>query len=805
MRNNSNKNNKPKTTARIPAARQGAETNTSLAQRREKAVIQLPEERRKGTKYQVIRGKYLRQADKKEPTDSTNAAAIKMTAEKQEVQGKAKHQTMAAKTVKDEKEKSKISSAKNVSNESSDINEVNEAKNEYIKSVKAAEYTERLQTNIELNNAVNIPSAVTLEQTLDRSVQKDSAYFQDGTAVERSASCEEKADFPLDKMEKNAETGQSPIKHGEIADERAASYKEKADFYLDKMRKNAETGQKEINPNRDKDIGGLYKKAYKLARKEELIGKKTDTLFDKVQSAVRLKSEIDTAINEDNTGEAVVTAAAIPITHAATKAVRKLADKNKVINAGKTGFELAANVSAAVTSADGVGEATVNAVAAVPKYVVQKKVEKTVRQVIQLQHDRKIEAQRERLREKQEKVEKRAQAMKKEHMQRKMKADLYKSEHGIGANGNTLQRIKSALKTAANNMKKAIESVKSIKLLLFAGGSMLPIIGVILIIAVVVSLIVFPFFYISKSENEGKIEGSTFEETVLHYYEVMDNVVDDFNQNVIQALLNSRGKYDNTGVVNPAKYAQYESDYQSYQEQNDAYLYGDFDVYIDTYNTSDPPVEPEENYWYTEEELSAGGMERGPIFEGFVWDDETDGQAVPKGNLYDEMLCTVSNFNAKLMTRPDTFTEAPPDTEDTDVSDTETDNDGNSENETTSNAGGDVIFMTDETVAGAYEGAEFWKFTNWEEGVNCPNGGDCCTKTVTTTVTETDDDGNEHTHTETKDETYCPGHYVIKMKLVLDFDLNKVWEKYQFDDEDEKNYKEVKKDFDKEKGKAGIT
>ncbi len=144
-----------------------------------------------------------------------------------------------------------------------------------------------------------------------------------------------------------------------------------------------------------------------------------------------------------------------------------MADKNKAVNAGKTGFELTAKVTSAVASADSVGEATTNAIVAVPKYVVEKKVEKTVRQVIQQQHDRKLAAQKEKLRQQQEKVEKRAQQMKKENMQRKMKADLYKSEHGMGSKGNTLQRMKSAVKAAIDDMKKAIKSAKSLKLLLF--------------------------------------------------------------------------------------------------------------------------------------------------------------------------------------------------------------------------------------------------------------------------------------------------------------------------------------------------
>lgn len=725
MRNNFKKNNNPKTAARTPAARQGAAANTSLAERREKAVIRLPEERRKGTKYQVIRGQNLK-ANKKETYDSTNAASIKKAAAKQEEKReKAKRQTMAKKAVKDEKEKGKPSSASN------DTNAVNEAKKEYVKSEKAAEYTERLQTNIDLSKAVSIPPAVTWEQVLDHSVQKDTVYLQDGTASER-----------------------------------AVSYKEKANFYLDKMKKNTETGQKEINPNRDKAVGDLYKKAYKLAYKEEQIEKKNSTLFNKAQSVIQLKKEVDNTLNNDNTGEAVVTAAAIPITHIATKAVRNLADKNKIVNVGKTGFELAANVTSAAAAADGVGEATVDVVAVVPKYFVEKKLEKTVRQVMQNQHDRKINAQKERLKQQQEKVEKRAQTMKKESMQHKMKADLYKSEHSMGTNGNALQRIKTTLKVAVDNTKRAIQSLKSSKLLLLAGGSILPIFFVIIIIIILTLFVFFPFFYLI--DIKGNIMDSNFLDTIHHYYAVMDGAVDKYNNKVIFALINSADEYDNTGVENPEKKAKYDEDYANYQAQVELLELSYYDeeageLYLDTYGYDFFPEEPEKDYWYTYEELSNSGMERGPIFEGFVWDEKTDAQEVPKGKLYDEMLCTISTNNTKAM-----------------------------------NASRNIIFINDEAVASAYAGAEFWDFESWEEDVECPSGGNCCVKMVEKTFT----DKNGNTYTEIVEEPYCPSHYVIMMKLKLDFDLDKVWDSYGFDKEDKKNYKEVKKEYDKEKAKA---
>ena len=704
MRDNKANRNTPKnTSARAPALKQGATKPTSLAERREKAAIRLPEERRKGMKYQVIRGQYLKQSNKKENTDNAQAAAIKNAAAKQEEkQEKAKRQTAAATTVKNEKEKNKTSLSKNTSNSnvvssaSETSSAASEAKEEYAKSEKAAAYAERLQTNVELSQSVYIPPNVTWDNVLDHAVQKDSVYSQGGAA------------------------------------ERAASYKEKADFYLKKMKKNTETGEKEINPNRDKDIGALYKKAYKLAHKEELLGKKDSTLFDKAQSVVQLKSEVDNALNKDSAGEAAAAAITIPFTHAATKAVRKLADKNKAVNAGKTGFELAAKVSAGITAADGVGEATANAVAAVPKYIVEKKVEKTVRQVMQNQHDRKIAAQKERLREKQEKVEKRAQQMKKENMQRNMKVDLYKSEHGIGGKGNVLQRMKSAIKNTIESMKRAITFIKSSGMMLMAaaGGALIPIVAIILILFIVVIFVCFPFFYKSKDgKSEKDIKDCEFVESISNYYLVMDKVVDDANEEIRIFVSSHRPK----------------SSMHSYKIVWELPEIKKLPFVI--------PISP----------------------------DKIPKDKIPKSIIYDEVLCTIAAYNQKLMIRPDTVSTG---SGGSSVTTTTTGDEIEFEfSGVTSSAGsgdtttdnGDIIFMNDENVALVYDGTEsgvkFWRLTYKDVCLGfCGEG--------------------------------CPGHFETRYKLTFDFDIERLWKKFGFDDEDMKNYEEIKKDYDKEKAKA---
>lgn len=392
------------------------------------------------------------------------------------------------------------------------------------------------------------------------------------------------------------------------------------------------------------------------------------------------------------------------------------------------------------------------------------------------------------------------------------KDNAKKQQKKIDAKNRTLDRkIKKQYAKRLKKNNSAIKNLKNkakLKLIAIAGSALtaiIPILLIIVIIAIVANFVFYPFFYLTKKKDkvddfgneyiENEIEDSPVKDTIQHYYEVMDEVVDDFNAE-IDKFLNSGWQYDNTGIEDPIKKAQYDLDYAEYQTQYDSYI-ADYDNYCETYpnNLGAAPEAPDQDYWYSYDELSSKGMERGPIFEGFVMSDESDAERVPKGELYDEMLCTISTFNAKLMTRPDTY-KVGTDTEDdenTEVS--ETNGNNNSENKS-SNGSGDIIFMTDETVAGAYGGADFWEFNNWEEGVDCPSSGNCCSKTVS--VPHYDKNGNLIEIT-TEEVEYCPGHYVIMWEIKLDFDLDKVWEEYQFDKVDKKNYKDTKKQFDKDK------
>lgn len=312
-----------------------------------------------------------------------------------------------------------------------------------------------------------------------------------------------------------------------------------------------------------------------------------------------------------------------------------------------------------------------------------------------------------------------------------------------------------------DTLKKNIKKKSKAKLLglLASGGmaSIVPIVLIVLIIAIVASYVFYPFFYLSVEEEvidedgntvtENKIEDSEIPLTVAHYHGIMNGVVDEINAE-IDAIFAGGDEYNNTGVINPAKKAQYDMDYQYWSDNI-------------LYDSSLP--EPKKDYWYSEEELCGMGTERGPIFEGFRWSPESTGHKVPYGQLYDEMLCTIAAYNSKLMNQA-----------------------GNT----------DIIFMNDETVEAAYVGANFWELSNWKESTGCNSGGNCCSKKVPVTVYN---DKGEAVGIKYESQTYCPGHFVIMIKLKLNFDLDEVWDTYGFDDQDKKNYDEIYKQLLKDK------
>lgn len=341
------------------------------------------------------------------------------------------------------------------------------------------------------------------------------------------------------------------------------------------------------------------------------------------------------------------------------------------------------------------------------------------------------------------------------------KGNSKKKQQKIDNKNKNLEKKITKQRSASQVIKEGVKKKSKAKILsmIAASGmsSIIPILLLVVIMAIIICFVTYPFFYLSVEEEvidedgntvtENKIEDSEIPLTVAHYHGIMNGVVDKINAE-IDAIFAGGDEYNNTGVINPAKKAQYDKDYQNYLDNL---------LYDDTIS------EPEKDYWYTEDELSNMGMERGPIFEGYRWSPDTDAKKVPYGKLYDEMLCTIAAYNSKLMNQA-----------------------GNT----------DIIFMNDETVEAAYVGANFWELSNWKESVGCKSGGNCCSKKVPVTVYN---DKGEAVGIKYESQTYCPGHFVIMIKLKLNFDLDEVWDTYGFDDQDKKNYDEIYKQLLKDK------
>lgn len=260
----------------------------------------------------------------------------------------------------------------------------------------------------------------------------------------------------------------------------------------------------------------------------------------------------------------------------------------------------------------------------------------------------------------------------------------------------------------------------------------------------------FPFFYKSKDgKSEKDIKDCEFGESISNYYLVMDKVVDDANEEIRSFVATHRPK-----------------------------------AVMHSFNV----------VWEVPE------IKKLP-FIITILEDKIPKDKIPKSIIYDEVLCTIAVYNQKLMTRPDTVstdtsasdssvTTSNTTTAVTDTATVTTVWDGSeyvfsgvtssavgSDSDTTDNGdnNGDIIFMNDDNVALVYNGTEsgvkFWKLTYKDVFLGCCGTG-------------------------------CPGHYETHYKLTFDFDIERLWEKFGFDDEDKKNYEDVKKDYDKEKVKA---
>lgn len=444
MRDNKPKGNNNELLARSSVVRQGTAKETSLSEPHDRT-IRLPDERKVNVKYQIKTRQYAVRSHKTEIGNTANLDDKFIQPPKKDLEA-SNSQKNAAKIKKDSPKfenmqtvgTNSFSENQTISNYEKSAKLQNFANsNRNVAQNRAAMLTERIQTDIELCKKLSVSQNTMNEQMICHS--------------------------------------------GESAQTRANLYKKKSEFYLNKMKKNTVSGEQKRGDERNKGVGDLYKKAYKIAHKEELLDKK-NTAFDTVQNVIQLRTEFDNVTNKDSIGESAATAVSMPFTLTVNKVVRDLSKTNVAIYNSNAAVELISKVNGEASSGDSIGDSAVNSVLAIPNFVVQKKVERTVQQVLQAQHDRQLEAKKERLRQKQEKIEKRAQQMKKENIQRKMKVDLYKSEHGITSIGNGLLRnATAAIKNAIDGMKSVSLALNSPTIILIGGGALIFLIIMILI------------------------------------------------------------------------------------------------------------------------------------------------------------------------------------------------------------------------------------------------------------------------------------------------------------------------------------
>ncbi len=434
-----------------------------------------------------------------------------------------------------------------------------------------------------------------------------------------------------------------------------------------------------------------------------------------------------------------------------------------VMNKIQGAAEIAARLSAS-SNCDNVGAAAADTVTAVPKYVVEKKAEKIARNTIQKIHDRSAEKKYEKYKEKLKNQAEKAKKLKTEKAKRQAKANVFKSAHGIQSQTATaVQNIKAAVKAAIEAMKAAARSAKTIALIAGSAPVILILILIIIIIFIIFSII-HPFGYITSVDESGNTKHEEMDEgdVIRHYHEVIDEIIAEANADIPVNDPNDP-KFKNTGVIDPGKKAQYDYEYAEYQEKLDLYM-NDVDAYAAANGGSLAlPDMPEADYWFTEEQLYQMGAERGPIFEGYVWSDETDGTSIPFGKLYNECLAAIAAFNAKNLSDDETTESETPDNSPTESTETDV-------TEVTEEFSmPEFEYLDDNIVDSFYRRMNFWTFEMWDESVGCPSGGGCCTKIVRTS--HYDEDGNLVDVTE-EDVPYCPGHYVTVMELKFYFDMD---------------------------------
>ena len=347
-----------------------------------------------------------------------------------------------------------------------------------------------------------------------------------------------------------------------------------------------------------------------------------------------------------------------------------------------------------------------------------------------------------------------------------------------------------AVVSYANSMLQQQKSSNGGKSASFTdGGSSGAIVAVIaVLLAVVISIVptlavVYPFYYLAEkitgffdavgnffeditdkigefiSGDKTELKDSPFPDTIAHYYGIMDSMVNATNSEIRSKINGEKNNEMEEQLQYTSDYYEKNNNYDAFKFEydNKGYYYDEKGVY---HNTS--PVEPQKSDY----KLSARETKK---FEGYMWEDDTEGTSVPYKKYYDEVLCTLAAYNASIMTDgvPNVTykTEIDPTTgEEKTVVDTIT----------YSPPPEDPVYLTDDEVEEYYNYLPFWWVVYTTHETYC---GGCEEETVTKTRTILDDEGQIIGFEDYEDtESYCPGHVKIGISLHFDWDISKFQE-----------------------------
>lgn len=341
-----------------------------------------------------------------------------------------------------------------------------------------------------------------------------------------------------------------------------------------------------------------------------------------------------------------------------------------------------------------------------------------------------------------------------------------------------------------------------------SSGAVVAVIAVLLtvIVAVVPTIaVVYPFYYLTEKvtgffdevgnwfeDITGKIgdfikgektelKDSPFPDTIAHYYKIMDAVVKKTNDDINSKISGSEDKDVSDQLMYDPKYYEKKNNYDAhkFEYDNKGYYFDENGEYHDT-----PPVEPDKSQY----ELPKRQQKK---FEGYVWEENTEGTSVPSGQYYDEVLCTLAAFNASIMTdgMPSVSykTEKDPETgEEKQVVD----------KITYLPPPDEPVYLTDDEVEQYYNYLPFWSVELITHESYCKG---CEEETVTKRRPIFDDNGNiTGFEVYEEEESYCPGHVTIGISIHFNWDINKyqenlyagssfemlydsIWEQYQKD------------------------